>query len=130
RAERAATVANAYAQAYVDVRRERAINDLVAAAKQIQGTISDLQRQIDQAPDEQQRSRLRDQQGVFREKLDQLQVDSQLKRGGAELASPATAPKSAFAPKPVRNSVLALGISLFVGVGLAFLFEFLDDTVK
>jgi capsular exopolysaccharide synthesis family protein len=129
-AERAATVANTYAQAYVDVRRERAINDLVAAAKQIQGTISDLQRQIDQAPDEQQRSRLRDQQGVFREKLDQLQVDSQLKRGGAELASPATPPTSAFAPKPVRNSVLALGISLFLGVGLAFLFEFLDDTVR
>jgi len=129
-AERAATVANAYAQGYVDVRRERAINDLVAAAKQIQGTISDLQRQIDTAPDEQQRSRLRDQQGVFREKLDQLQVDSQLKRGGAELASPATAPKSPFEPKPVRNSVLALGISLFLGVGLAFLFEFLDDTVK
>lgn len=130
KARRAAEVANAYAEAYVDVRRERAINDLVAAAKQIQGTISDLQRQIDQAPDEQQRSRLRDQQGVFREKLDQLQVDSQLKRGGAELASPAAVPTSAFAPKPVRNSVLALGISLFLGVGLAFLFEFLDDTVK
>jgi capsular exopolysaccharide synthesis family protein len=129
-AARSAKVANAYAQAYVDVRREQAVNDLLAAAKQIQDQVSQLQHQIDVATDDAQKNRLRDQQAVFNQKLDQLQVDSALKTGGAELASPATVPTSPFSPKPIRSTLLAFAIALFIGVGLAFIVEYLDDSIK
>jgi capsular exopolysaccharide synthesis family protein len=127
---RAANVANVYAEAYVDVRREQAVNDLLAAAKQIQDQVGQLQHQIDATSDDAQKNRLRDQQAVFNEKLDQLQVDSALKTGGAELAAPAKVPTSPFSPKPIRSGALALAVALFVGVGLAFLVEYLDDSVK
>jgi succinoglycan biosynthesis transport protein ExoP len=125
----AAQVANAYAQAYIDVRREQAVTELLEAAKQIQEKIADLDRQIEESSSL-QRDRLAQQQLVFKEKLDQLQVDSELKRGGAQLASPAKVPTSPVSPKPVRSGALAFGFSLFLGVGLAFLREYLDDSIK
>jgi polysaccharide biosynthesis transport protein len=126
----AARVANAYAQAYIDVRREQAVSELLSAVQQVQGKVSDIQKQIDQTTDEAQKGRLRDQQSAFNEKLDQLQVDSALKQGGAELATPAKVPTSPFSPKPVRSSLLAFAVALFLGVGLAFLVEYLDDSIK
>ncbi len=48
--KRAADVANAYATAYIDFRRQQAIDDVLAAAQQIQGKIGDLQKRIDSLP--------------------------------------------------------------------------------
>lgn len=129
-AARAAKTADAYANAYIEVRREQAVNDLLAAAQQIREKVTELQRQIDQTPDQSERERLRDQQSAFDELLDRLQVDSALKRGGAQLAAPAKVPESPVSPKPLRTGVLAFAVALFLGVGLAFLIEYLDDSIK
>jgi capsular polysaccharide biosynthesis protein len=40
----------------------------------------------------------------------------------------ATVPNSPVSPDPVRNGLVALGLGLMLGVGLAFLLEYLDDT--
>lgn len=42
----------------------------------------------------------------------------------------AEVPGSPFTPNPRRNLMIALFLGLFGGVGLAFLFEHLDDTIK
>ncbi|HEX2273334.1 MAG TPA: polysaccharide biosynthesis tyrosine autokinase [Acidimicrobiales bacterium] len=128
--KRAADVANAYATAYIDFRRQQAVDDVLAAAQQIQGKISDLQKQIDSLSGGAQKDSLIAQQSLFRQKLDELQVDAALKSGGAQLVAQAQVPADPVSPKPVRNAVLAAAVGLFLGTGLAFLIEYLDDSVK
>lgn len=127
--ERAATIANAYARAYIDYRRRQAVEDVLAASEQVQTKIADLQKQIDQAPAPQKEALIQA-QALFRQKLDQLQVDGALKRGGAQLVTPAVPDTSPVAPNPLRSGVLALGLGLAVGLCLALLIDYLDDSVK
>ncbi|MDP9387236.1 MAG: polysaccharide biosynthesis tyrosine autokinase [Actinomycetota bacterium] len=138
---RSAAVANAYATSYIDFRRQQAVSDLMAAGEEIQERVTDLQRQIDELPPDNARTGpnpatasrrevLVQQQALFKQKLDQLQVDQALKTGGAQLVTAATAPTSPVEPQPKRTGVVAGAVGLMLGVGLAFLFEYLDDTVK
>ena len=129
-ANRAAAVANAYAEAYIDFRRTQAVDDLMSAAQQIQGKVADLQKQIDALPSGAQKDALISQQALFKQKLDQLQVDAAVKTGGAQLVTRATVPSKPVKPTTVRNAVLAVVVGLFLGTGLAFVVEYLDDSVK
>jgi polysaccharide biosynthesis transport protein len=128
--QRAAAITNAYATAYIDFRRTQAVDDLLAAATQIQRKINELQPQIEATADGSQKAALIEQQSVFKQRLDQLQVDAALKTGGAQLITPAAIPTSPVAPKPLRTAVFALAVGLIVGVAVAFLHEHLDDSVK
>ena len=127
--QRAATIANSYARAYIDYRRRQAVEDVLAGSAEVQSKIADLQRQIDQAPTPQKESLIQA-QGLFRQKLDELQVDGALKRGGAQLVTPAVAETSPVAPRPIRSGALALGLGLVLGLCLALLIDHLDDSVK
>ena len=127
---RAAAITNAYAAAYINFRRTQAVDDLLAAASQIQDKINQLQPQIEATADGSQKAALIEQQSVFKQRLDQLQVDAALKTGGAQLITPAAIPSSPVAPQPLRTGVFALTVGLILGVGLAFLREHLDDSVK
>lgn len=148
--ERAALVANTYASAYIEFRRTQAVDDLLAAAEQIQEKIAELQSQIDGvvpipaaglpargAPTTTtpadlllRKESLQQQQALFRAKLDQLQVDAALKSGGAQLVTPAIASTSPIRPTPRRNAIVALAVGLMLGIGIAFLREYLDDSLK
>jgi len=143
----AAKIANTYAQAYIDYRRKGAVDDILAASKEIQLKIDDLQKQID-AVDAQARAAaanssatsnalitsrsdaLVSQQNVFKVKLNELQVTTALNTGGAQLVNPASAPSSPVRPRPLSSGVLAGSVGLLLGVGLAFLLEYLDDSIK
>jgi capsular polysaccharide biosynthesis protein len=46
----------------------------------------------------------------------------------ATVLEPAVVPSSPVSPDPVRNGLLALGLGLMLGLGLAFLLEYLDDS--
>jgi len=144
---RAAAVADGYAEAYIEFRRKQAVDGLLQAGKAIQDKIAELQTQIadldkqvgtgpvDKRTPEQQsadekRSNFITQQGLVKQTLDKLQVDATLKSGGAQLVTKATVPTSPVSPKPVRNGVLAVLGGLILGVGLAFLFEYLDDSLR
>ena len=131
------------------------MEDLLAAAEQIQEKITDLQAQIDgvvpvpttalppslgartpvtarndQADLERQKARPQEQQDLFRSKLDELQVAAALRSGGAQLVTPAVAPTTPVRPTPRRNAAVALAVGLMLGVGLAFLREYLDDSLR
>jgi non-specific protein-tyrosine kinase len=155
---RTAVVANAYASAYIDYRRKQAFDELSAASEEVQTKITEIQAQIDnlgsttvnlpqciddrttpeacnqrataQATVTQRRTTLISQLGLFQQRLDQLQVDSALARGGAQLVTPASTPLQPFAPSPIRNAVLAVILGLMLGVGVAFLIDHLDDSIK
>ncbi len=144
---RAAEIANAYATAYIDVRRNQNNAALLAAASQLQSKINTLQQQIDAlnakvaaAPQSQQqtlqanlgpqRDNLITEQGLFKQNLDELQVDTGVGAGSAQLISSAQPPTSPSSPRPARNALLGLAIGLVIGVGGAFLREHFDDSVR
>ncbi len=144
---RAAEVANAYATAYIEFRRKQSVEGILTASKEVQDKVDDLQKQLDDlatrvgaaAPPERlqveqrvagQREALLTQQILFNQKLDELQVDSALKTGGAQLVTPAAVPVSPFKPTPRRTAVMGLLVGLLLGAGLAFLRDYLDDSVK
>lgn len=129
-AGRAATIANSYANAYIGYRRQQAVDELLQMAQQIQTKLGDLQGQIDTLPSGSQEDALVDQQNLFRQRLDQLQVDAPLRSGGAQMVSRATTPGSPFTPKPFRAGLRALGVGLLFGMACAFFVEYLDDSVK
>ncbi|MCA1706250.1 MAG: polysaccharide biosynthesis tyrosine autokinase, partial [Actinobacteria bacterium] len=153
----AAKSANAYADVYVDYRRQRAINTLLAATKQLGDKLADLDKQIADAngraaaaaeaataaavaagakpgtappPATPEQDALQTQRGAFKEKFDQLEIDTAIKSGGAEVVAPATVPKAPVRPTTVRNVLLGLIVGIVVGLGLAFLLDQLDDSLN
>ena len=156
--ELARRAANAYAVAYIDFRRTQAVDDVLAASKQVDAKVQELQAQLDgldgrigeltnqdaarlaRNPQAQpnpdlvalraQRSSVDGLRATFKQKLDQLQVDSAQKTGGAQLVEQAMLPEDPISPKPLRNSVLGLLLGLLLGMGLVFLLDQLDDDLK
>jgi non-specific protein-tyrosine kinase len=141
--------ANALARTYIDRRTHEAVATLIEAGDTLRKSIdekkseiADLDAQLARASappksDTAQVESLQAQRdnaqrllSTFEDKYDQLQVDASLRSGGAQLVSAAALPSIPVRPRPIRNAALAIALGLFVGVGLAFLFEFLDDTVK
>ena len=130
-AQNAATLANAYARAYIDVRREQAVGELLAASSEVQSAIDDLQIQIDALPDDDaRRAPLVTQLANFNITLDQLRVDSALRTGGATIIREAVTSTDPVEPTPVRTAILALVVGLLLGLAAAFLVDYLDDKVR
>ncbi len=156
--ELARRAANAYSVAYIDFRRTQAVNDVLAASKQVDAKVQEIQAQLDNldtriteltsqdaarlAKDARaqpspeltsvraQRSSFEGLRLTFKQKLDQLQVDSAQKTGGAQLVEQAGIPKDPISPKPLRNSGLGLILGLLLGMGVVFLLDQLDDDLR
>lgn len=146
-AAQAALVANSYANAYLSSQRDRAISNLQSAGTQIQARIDDLQKQIDAlnarvaaipAKDQptflanlgSQRDNLFTQQGVFKQQLAQLQLNASVATSGGQVVTPAITPTVPTSPRPKRIAFLSLVVGLFFGVGVCFVLDYLDDSVR
>jgi capsular exopolysaccharide synthesis family protein len=130
-AANAATYANAYADAYIDVRREQAVSELLTASAEVQTAIDGLQAELDSlADDDPRRGGLVAQLANFNTTLEQLRVDAALRTGGAAVIKSANIPKSPVEPTPTRTAVLAAVVGLLIGLGAAFLLDYLDDKVR
>ena len=53
-----------------------------------------------------------------------------LATGATQIATASCVPNSPISPKPLNNALAAFGIGLVLGIALAFLREYLDDTIK
>ena len=122
-------LADAYVQAYASVRREQAVDALDAAGAELQSKIDQLDEQIQAAPDD-QRAGLLVQQSTFRQRLDQLQIDAALTTGGASVVKSAEEPTDPVEPQPLRTAALAGVLGLLLGLGAAFLVDYIDDSVR
>ena len=60
----------------------------------------------------------------------ELQITSYDRSNNVSIATPSRVPRGPIGPQRTRNIVLALLLSLGAGVGLAFLLDYLDDTLK
>ncbi len=153
--QKAAAVANAYAEAYLTYRRQRANDTIAAERREIQSRVDAIQQQINELGDRlnslppcstsstgvqspscsQRESLLRDrdalvnQQLPFKQRFDELQVTGSIDVTGAQVVIPAAAPEDPVRPKPVRNTLLGIGVGLLFGIMLAYLFEHLDDSI-
>jgi capsular exopolysaccharide synthesis family protein len=143
----AAAIANTYAQAYIDFRLKQTVDSLLAAADQLQKKITDLQKPIDDLaaqaaaaaanarpgaplPSTADRDALVSQQSLYKQKFDNLQVDKALKDGGAQVIAPAVTPTTPIRPRKAHNGALGLGVGVILGLGVAFLVDHLDDSIK
>ena len=130
-ASNASTLADAYALAYVEVRREQSVNELLKVSAEVQVAIDGIQAQIDVLDEaDSRRTALVNQLSSFNATLDQLRVDTALRTGGVAIIKSAEVPTNPIEPTPARTAVLAAVVGLFVGLGGAFLLDYLDDKVR
>jgi polysaccharide biosynthesis transport protein len=147
----AAELTDAYVTAYLDYRRKQAVDDLVSKGKEIQRVLDDLKAQVADldaraeadpprpaaasattagAASTSERDALISQQALFKQKLDQLGVDSAVTNTTASAVAPAEVPRTPVSPRPLRNGVLGLSLGLILGIAAALLIEHLDDSIK
>jgi capsular exopolysaccharide synthesis family protein len=129
----AATVANAYAKAFVNYQQTVAINNLTQAEAQLRGQIKSITKQIKQlratSGTASEQSALVNQEAVLNEQLTQMQVNSSGETSGLVLVTPAQPPAGPSSPKPTEDGLLGLVAGLILGLAAAFIRESVDDAV-
>ncbi len=145
--ESAAAIANAFVQSYVEYRRQQTIDQLTPVRDQaqarydaIQAEIDDLTAQLSDVSEVTQpatyndladrRTAAQSRLSTVRASLDEYEASINLVTGVATDGTPATPPDRPSKPQPVRNGLLAIPVGLVFGMGLVFLFEYLDDSIK
>jgi Mrp family chromosome partitioning ATPase/capsular polysaccharide biosynthesis protein len=117
----AAAVANAYAKAVIELRKEREQESWRAAQR-----IVERQLALYQTP----QSKLTGDYAVLSQQLRNLQIAEASANGNFLVIVPATAPGSPASPKPVKSAVFGFIVSLFFGVALAFVINQFDTRVR
>ncbi len=116
----AARIANAFAEAYVEVRVQSARQRYTQAAELAQQQLlqlTPLERRTSQGLELQARRR-------------ELQIAAALQTGGAEIVRRASVPKSASRPRPKLSGAIGLFLGLLLGLGLALARELVDRRFK
>jgi non-specific protein-tyrosine kinase len=67
---------------------------------------------------------------LLQQRLHDLQILKATADGSFRVIVPARVPDAPYAPKPLRSAAIGLALGLFVGLGLAFLLELLDTSVR
>lgn len=137
----ASLIANTMAEEYVDASRVRKRSAITEAAdevetrlKQAEEEILDIGRRIQASGKSEELtaelSMATSTYATLAEKLETLRINEQLESGSGSIVQPAVPQKDAVAPQPVRNGMLGLAVGLMLGLGMAFLYEYLDNTIK
>lgn len=144
----AAEVANTYASEYIDYRRDQVVEALLAVSERLGEKIAADEAQINaltaelaavrpgepltlqQQQASSQREVLLRRVATNQESLSETQARAEAASGEAQLVTRAVAADEPFKPTPVRSGVMAAIVGLCFGLGLAFLVDYLDDTVK
>ncbi len=117
---RAAAIANAYVEEYVEFRRRSARQNLTAAAELAESRLAAL------SPEEQQTEEARQ----LRARKRELEITAALQTGGVEVIRRASVPQGASRPRPKLAFALGVVLGLLLGVALALALEFADRRLK
>jgi capsular exopolysaccharide synthesis family protein len=133
--DEAADLVNAYVQAFIDLRRTQRVDEILAAGAEIQTQIDQLQTEIDvltaEEADPARITPLQSQQNFYRTQLEDLELTAGLvQAGGAQVLTEATPPTEPVSPRPARNAAIAVVLGLILGIGLAFLRDYYDDSLR
>lgn len=128
----AAEFADAYAETYIDLRRQRAVDEYLATAQVVQDRIDDLDDQLADLPEgDPGRSALESQRLVYLSAIESLALAADLSGGTtAQIISPANVPSDPFSPNPTRNAILGGIVGVVLGLGLVVVRETLDDRLR
>lgn len=124
--------------------REAALAEKTASLEAMQATFGRLQaglntlqaelsdKQIKQQQMQNEIKRLEETQNLLAQKATQTQIARSIDLGGTtiNIASPALVPANPVKPNKQLNMAVALVLGLMVAVGLAFLLELMDSTIK
>ena len=116
----AAAAAQAYADSFVDWRKERMQNLIQSAEDAVRAEMRDYPEAAKQSAD----------YVILQQRLRDLQILKATVTGNFRVLVPAIVPEEPISPKPVRNAALGLVVGLLLGIGLAFLLEQLDTRVR
>ncbi len=118
--ERAAAIANEFAEQYQAYRRDTARQGLIEAAEVTRSRIEQL------SPEEQASEQGRDLRGDLR----RFEILAAATQGGVEIAERAEVPTDPAKPKPLLTGILAFILGFAFSVALAVAMEFIDRRLK
>jgi succinoglycan biosynthesis transport protein ExoP len=135
-------IAQAYAEEYIASRQLAAIQQISEARREVWNRIQEVEDEIERAAEEisqytegnvptevlNEAQRAVNLWVSLYEKYITLRIAESLEQRGLEIIQPAK-PGAKTSPRPTRNAILAIFLGLILGVGLAFLVEYLDDTL-
>jgi succinoglycan biosynthesis transport protein ExoP len=145
--KRAATMATAWAKAFINARRTQAVGDLQVAIDHLQPEVALVQTQIDklntqvavasptdrafvQANIASTRQAFIQQQTAFIDRINQFKALQAVTSGGTQLVAAAGTPGYPSRPRPLLYAALAAVAGLLLGIVLAFVRESLDDRLR
>lgn len=136
-------IAQAYAEEYIASRQLAAIRQISEARKEVWNRIQEVEDQIQEVTErakqytagnlpaelQAEAQRAVNLWAALYEKYMTLRIAESLEQRGLEVIQPAQA-GIRTSPRPLRNGVLAFFLGLILGIGLAFLVDYLDDTLR
>ncbi|MDZ4063471.1 MAG: polysaccharide biosynthesis tyrosine autokinase [Coriobacteriia bacterium] len=137
----ATDIANSIAEEYVAWSRTSKRESIKAAADEVQFRLDDSREQIleigrrvsSEGKSDELAAELQIATGTYTtlaEKLEQLRINEQLELGSGSIVSAAVVDSKPVSPEPLRNALLGLVVGAGLGLSMAFLYEYLDDTMK
>ena len=67
---------------------------------------------------------------MLSQRREEMKITEAMQTGDVHVIDPAVAPSAPIKPRKLLNFAISLLLALFAGVGMAFLLEYLDDTIK
>jgi capsular polysaccharide biosynthesis protein/Mrp family chromosome partitioning ATPase len=143
----AVKVVNAYAAAYLNIRKQDQLTSLGAQITQVQNQLNTAQtllakinNEIASVPADQlaaaqarfgpQQAALEKEVETLSAQIDTFKIAEGTADGGVHLVGPTKTPTKPFAPSKTKTVGVGGVAGLIVGLGLGFLVEYLDGTVK
>lgn len=141
--ERAAQLAQAFADEYLTFRREDAAERLAEASASIRARLDSARQEVARLDEEiaatedsgrlgsllSERDAVTDEVADLDSQLGQLEAADAVARGGGRVIRAAEVPTSPSEPNPLRNTIVAVILGLGLGVVIALVVDSIDDAI-